>query len=69
MELIDRNKLLLYLNDIWYANTPNDTDSKSTQKRKRCFCAGIRRAMSAIEEAETVQTVNEEEKDNVHDNL
>jgi len=47
-EYIERNKLLLYLNDIWLTATPTDMMADDEKQMAICRCMGLNDAMDAV---------------------
>lgn len=57
MRLIDADVLMLYLNDIYFRNSPNGNSWRETLEMKQYregVCEGLEMAMKSVEEAPTV---------------
>ena len=57
MRLIDADALILYLNDIYFRNSPNGNSWRETLEMKQYregVCEGLEMAMKSVEEAPTV---------------
>lgn len=54
MRLIDADKLMLHLNDIWLSYSPDERESWYKRERALAVCVGLEKAMDAVKEAPTV---------------
>jgi hypothetical protein len=49
MRPIDKDRLLPYLNNLWLATSPMDTDSKEVKAERAAMCRGIDNVIGEVE--------------------